>query len=64
MLPFTIPGEKEGNPMPIDIRPTRCIKNSVEYFAYRKARSGRTVRRTICFGGLSIFFWTETGVIS
>lgn len=42
--------------MPIHIDPVRFIQSRVEHYAYRKARSGRAVRRVVCFGGLSIFF--------
>jgi hypothetical protein len=50
--------------MPMHIDPSRFIQSRIEHDVYREAQSGRAVRSAICFGGLSIFFWTKTGVTS
>jgi hypothetical protein len=50
--------------MPTHTDPIHFIQSSVEHSANREAQSERAVRSAICFGGLSIFFWTKTGVTS
>jgi hypothetical protein len=50
--------------MPTLINPVRSIQTHVRHPTDREARSGQVIRRAVCFGGLSIFFWIKTGVIS